>query len=273
MLSDPTALREAHERQLDVLRERLPLDSFEGTFDIYPVRQAIFVASRLPFRPRPVFQSYAAFTESLARRNREHLRGPRAPESILFAVDTIDGRYPALDDGLSWPELLTRYRVDEKWVRGLYILRREESARAYDLVPLVEREAKLGDTIEIPRVSDGAAVWAEIDVRPSFAGRLLRAAYKLPRLWFEVTATKPIDSQPERFRWIAEMGRAGFVLSPIVASSADFEQLAGSGEGDFWQDRRVQQVRLGFEDDFGASWAYDTTVRVRLFELAFERSR
>src|SRR6202040_4372562 len=61
------------------------------------------------WNPRPIIQSYSAYTPALVRLNEQHLRGPDAPEWVLFDLQSIDGRLPSLDDGLSWPALLDNY--------------------------------------------------------------------------------------------------------------------------------------------------------------------
>ena len=40
--------------------------------------------------------------------NAAHLRSERAPDHILFDVWSINDRFPAQDDSLSWPELEDR---------------------------------------------------------------------------------------------------------------------------------------------------------------------
>ncbi len=82
-----------------------------GGADLYPVDQAVIIANTTRWDPRPVFQSYAAYTPFLAELNAAHLAGPSRPQTLLFRVAAIDGRFPALDDGPSWLSILSSYRL------------------------------------------------------------------------------------------------------------------------------------------------------------------
>jgi hypothetical protein len=90
------------------LRTALPNLEISGSVDVYPLSQTVALAPSLTCRPRPIFQSYSAYTPKLAEMNAAYLRSNRAADHILFDVWTIDGRFAAQDDSLSWPELLTR---------------------------------------------------------------------------------------------------------------------------------------------------------------------
>jgi hypothetical protein len=129
---------QAHQRFLRDFRNKFPLPAIKGSVDVYPSNQAIVLAHGLDYRPRPVIQSYSAQTPELAGLNAAFLRGDRAPENIFFEVKTIDGRFPSADDGLSWPELLTRYEVMERTGNFLRLQRRAKPSR-YQMIPLGER--------------------------------------------------------------------------------------------------------------------------------------
>ena len=69
--------------------------------------------------PRPVLQSYSAYTKELSLQNAAHLLGERAPRNVLFNVQPIDNRLPSLEDGSSWPVLLANYlpsRISNQFV-------------------------------------------------------------------------------------------------------------------------------------------------------------
>src|SRR5262249_8899468 len=88
------------------VQKQLTLPTPRGTVDLYPSALGYVVANGWSYAGRPVFQSYSAYTGALAELNASHLRGADAPDTIFFGVQPIDGRFPSLDDSLSWPELL-----------------------------------------------------------------------------------------------------------------------------------------------------------------------
>jgi hypothetical protein len=86
--------------------------------------------------------------------NAAHLRSDRAADHILFDVSTIDGRFAAQDDGLSWPELFTRYDITAAADRYL-LMKKSVTPRQYKLTPIGEALAKFDEGIEIPSMSGG----------------------------------------------------------------------------------------------------------------------
>ena len=137
--------------------------------------QAVLLAHALDFQPRPVFQSYMAYTPRLARMNADVLLDEHAPEWILFPVMTIDRRLPALDDAPSWPLLLTHYQLAGA-PGGIPLLRRSATPLPWHFEPLRHFETETGQFVHVPSAADGL-IWARIDVhetrRDALVGALL----------------------------------------------------------------------------------------------------
>jgi hypothetical protein len=134
-----------------------PLPALDGSVDVYPTEQAMVLAHGLQYRPRPVFQSYMAYTPALEAANAAALRGPAAPDWVLFHLRPIDGRLPALDDAASWPELLARYR----WagVAGdMAVLQRRADPRPWHVEAAVPFHAVAGEWIALPAPA-GDLIW------------------------------------------------------------------------------------------------------------------
>ena len=78
----------------------------------------------------------------------------------------------------------------------------------------------MGRPVSLPPA--GAAVWAQIDTAPTLAGRAVAALWHAPalqiRLDFAGRPSRVFDLPPG-------MARAGFLLSPFVASTLDFLRL------------------------------------------------
>lgn len=214
-----------------------PLPEVKGTVDVYTTRQFLAIANGYRWDPRPVAQSYSAYTPALAQMNVEHLLGATAPDTVLFAVDPIDEHLPALEDGPSWPILLSRYTV--RWlgvtartrdgVPIAYLQHKPASARiAVTRTPLLQATAKLGQRVELPH-SD-AVLFATMDIRPSALGRLAEVAFRGSNLYINFQFA---GGRVERYRLVPGMARAGFVISPVVTDATQFVGL---------QDLKVSQA-------------------------------
>ena len=213
LAADRGSARRTFEAALAGIRARFSLAGLAGKVDLYPTELSVVLANGLNWDPRPVIQSYSAYTDRLALLNAESLTRPEAPDTVLFQIATIDHRYPALDDGRSWPLLMSRY--SPVGLRGDYVelQKRVVSAATAIGAPVADREALFGERVALP----AGPIWAEIDVEPSLVGRLVSAAYKLPLL----TMTIDYENGTSRdFRFIAAMARGGFLLSPTVEKAA-----------------------------------------------------
>lgn len=248
-------LERSRREALATLRAVLPLPVGDGTIDLYGHQQGLLLAHDVTYAPRPIFQSYGAYTEPLGRLNRDYLEGERAPRRVLFDTEAIDHRYPLIDEAVSLPVLLTRYDVRDR-VGDFTLLERRSDARTFRLTPLDERSTSVGEVMAIPAAAE--RVWAQIDVDLSAAGRLVAMAYKLPPLYLEVTTA---DGAVRQHRIIRPLAKAGMVLSPLVRSRDEFIGLA-NGDGPL-DAQRVTSVKVVVDWAF----AYAAPVHVRLFAM------
>jgi len=222
---------------LDRIAKQCHLDGLAmAPTDVYSFGQTCLLARQLPWQPRPVFQSYSAYTPALARLNEAHLRGSRAPAQLLYALQTIDERLPALDDGMSLPAMLDNYVKAPTDVMGRLVLtarpvRLPESR--YD-APL-QRAARLGEPVDVPPATP---LFAEIVVRPTWAGRVRALLYKPPPLSMHLTLA---DGTQATYRVNAGMMETGFVLSPLLTTTAD---VAALFDGRTDERRSVRQLRI-----------------------------
>lgn len=198
------------------------LPQVHGSVDIYPWGQDVLLAAGLDYHPRPVFQSYLAESPFLAELNAQHLRGPDAPDAILFRPETIDEQFPALADATSWPELLSRYDLADA-SKSWLLYRRAESARLLTIIRGPAITGKLGQPINLP-IAD-TLIWARIDLRLTRFGKINHVLYKSPKLTLLV---RTADGQEKAFRFIPTIAREGFLLSPAVTEPMTFALLQSS---------------------------------------------
>jgi hypothetical protein len=256
-------LEELHASSLRQLVAECPLPRLDGTTDIYSYRQGCLIASGNAWSPRPILQSYSAYTPALARLNAEHLKGDRAPAHIFFRVEPIDGRLPSLEDGHSWPILINDYEL-EKLDGDLAILGRRSEPAAGIPEPKGEFATHAMDqAIAVPKTG---AVLAEIDVRRTLLGRLASIVFKSPELAIELTLA---SGAQRRYRFVAGMAGAPFLFSPLVDNTREFA-LVAAGNPAFLSDNAIVSFRIT-TSSLGARFWSDQ-VRVRFTPVALRRS-
>jgi hypothetical protein len=202
-----------------------PLPPIDTPVDIYPWQAAVPIALGLEYRPRPIFQSYQASSESLMLMNASHLRSTAAPDTVLFDVASVDGRLPALDDALSWPLLLSNYSASAA-TDAFLVLRRRATPQRIDTRPMEATIGKLNEPIAVPQ-SSGSAVSARVRVGRTWFGTIKSILFR-PAPVFVVVDTA--DGLRRKFRLVPSMAAAGFVVSPLVLDRLAFLHL-GAADG------------------------------------------
>ena len=81
-----------------------------SSVDVIGLEQAVVLLNDLNYRPPPVFQGYQACTRKLEELNVAFYRSNQAPEFVLFKLQSIDGRFPTLDNSRVLLDLLHRYQ-------------------------------------------------------------------------------------------------------------------------------------------------------------------
>jgi hypothetical protein len=208
------------EHGLSRLHDQIPLPPLSGSTDIYPFDISYLLASSNHWSPRAVFQSYSAYTPLLAETNRLNLSGITAPNNIFFKLSPIDNKLPALDDGASWPLLLSRY-TPVKMAQGYLLLKK----RLQPAEPRIGREfppqhVHFGETVMLPQTT--RKLLATIDIHPTRFGKIASIFFKTSQLDISVA----LQTGPEKkFRLIAAMAKSAFIVSPLVETASDFALL------------------------------------------------
>jgi hypothetical protein len=249
------------------LRAAFPNLGIHGSADVYPLSQAVALPPGLTCRPRPIFQSYSAYTPKLAEMNAAHLRSDRAADHIMFDVWTIDGRFAAQDDSLSWPELLTRY--DIMGVAERYILMEKSvTPRQYELTPIGETVARFDEGIEIPSMV-GGPIWVRIDIARSLWGNVVAMLYRPPRVSLALFTR---SGRAYGGRLLPAEARAGFLLSPVVENRQSFFALASTNWQHELADLEVASARITTDGGSAVASRYQSPpVRARFYRLDFQR--
>jgi len=220
-LSSGNVLKDRFEAATATIKRSYAMPQFKGSADIYTFDQAILLTSNNAWDPRPVLQSYSAYTPELARMDEQHLRGLNAPDWVLFQLQSIDGRLPSLDDGASWPALLDNY--SEVAFDGQFVLmrRRPVIKPQSEFRVIYKQVCKTGEKVTLPQ-TDGA-LFAEVTLKPTLAGQVSTALFNPPQLHAVIELS---NGKTGKYRVVSSMMKTGFLLSPFVETTEEFASLA-----------------------------------------------
>jgi hypothetical protein len=202
--------------ELQAMIGRKPVETLP--WDVARVR-----ANQWTWRPRPVFQSYAAYTPRLDRLNAEYLQTGRAAEFTLVTWDELDGRYPFLDTPFSWREQLDLYQTVSTESDTLVLARRP--TRRFQAIERIGGETTTwGRENRVPQSADPVMVSAQIS--RSLSGRLRTLLFRLNPLFIEV---KRQSGKVERYRALRANFADGVIINELPESLGDIALLASSG--------------------------------------------
>ena len=246
-ISNKNWQRVAFDNALNIIQLRNHFPVLNGSTDIYSFNQSSLIASGNTWSPRPVFQSYAVFSPVLAEINRQHLLGIKSPENIIFSVEPIDGRVPSIEDGPSWPVLLSDYKPSRLEKNFLFLQKRRDIHHSEEPIILKSGIHTFGERIMLP--DSGQPIFVRITVDPTLAGRLVGFLFKPSQL--QITCELKNGSK-KQFRLIAGMAKAGFIISPLIESTNEFTMLFG--QNGYLDRKQVKSIAVEPRDGPGMLW-------------------
>ncbi|MBP2194650.1 hypothetical protein [Pantoea cypripedii] len=234
----PQALTDDFNDRINQLKKLGAIPKLEGTVDIYSYDQSYLLASGNKWNPRPVLQSYSVYTPKLAELNKMHLLGDNRPDNVIFGVQPIDRRLPSLEDGASWPVLLSSYEPTTFTGDYLYLKHRSTPTPSNEpLKPIGGGVYSFGEQITLPE-SD-RPLFAKLDIRKSFAGSIMNTLFKPGQLEMKLTMQNGITRS---YRIISGMTESGFIISPLIETTEEFGLL--SADLNSLNDKRVKSIEI-----------------------------
>ncbi|HXG13454.1 MAG TPA: hypothetical protein VNK04_27090 [Gemmataceae bacterium] len=232
MLLFPAPAREKLEAQRRALEKawslpRVRAEVGAATVDVFSHQQGVVLLNGLRYRPRPVFQSYSAYTPYLLAANARFYQSDSAPDYVLIQLKPIDDRVPASEDSPALREVFRRYRpvLVEK---SFLLLQRATEAAAPSLGAVIgETTARFGEEVRLDHLS-GSRQSIQVQVRYAAWGRMRRLLLRPSPLFLRVA----IDGEGVRhYRLIPALAEEGFLLNPFIEDTQGLLRLLEQGGG------------------------------------------
>jgi hypothetical protein len=215
--------RFAAEASHNVWEGRLPAPFHKavgaGTVDSEPWNIADIIANGWRWQPRPVLQSYAAFTPALDNLNARHIQSPGAADFVLVNWETIDSRHPFLDDPSSWRARLDNYAPDYANDRALLMRRRSAPVRR-TTEPLATATLRWNQDAAVPSSSDWVILHA--DVLPTVLAKLRKLLFRLDPVWLNVEFR---SGRKQRWRAMRPNLESGILINQLPQDLGDIALL------------------------------------------------
>lgn len=186
-----------------------------ATVDVFPWDSEYIIENRLNYTPRPVFQSFSAYTEQLQNINYEKYR-LSAPEFIIYDYDAIDQRYPFNDDLSINLFICKNYTFADSFSsngRWRVLLQKKEA-----VMPLSMTQGKVVATrlkTNIPATTKAM----KIEVKETFAGKLQSLFYRAQAIRLQMNMKSGVSVL---YRTSKELLKAGILTDKGIVTTKDF---------------------------------------------------
>jgi len=226
--------------------------------DVFGYNQAYAILNKLNYRPRPVFQSYAAYNEQLMRLNEQFYSSRAAPEFVLFRMTPIYERFPPLEDALVFRRLLLDYQPID--LEGPFILLRAQQQGPPQLQLLREGALRPGELLSM-RDWLNSDVWISLEIEPTLLGSIRSFFYKAPKAELGVWMFEGPKLKMAKFTAPPAMLAAGFLANPLVLENQDVMDLyAGK--------KLARAAAYSLELPPGTKLFWQDIVRYKVYRLA-----
>lgn len=222
-----------------------------ATVDAIPSDVDVVEANGWDWRPRPVFQSYSAYTPALDRIDAAHLESNRAADFAILNFGAIDYRHPFLETPLSWRALLDRYDL-KLTTADWFLLQHRHTSRYEPLAPLGSTAARWDEDVLVPQV-DGMLVMGP-RLRPSLSGKLSALLFRSAAVFAEVTYR---SGQKLRWRCVPRNLAEGFLIRPFPRELQDLRPLFA---GDAASNSAGQILSIRFHADKPGEFAAEIPI-------------
>ena len=190
-----------------------------STVDIYPWNAQLLFENKLNFSPRPVFQSYTAYTKTLEEMNFNHYNSPeKSPEFVIYEFLAIDQRYPLFDEPKVNLCLIKNYSPVELFDfqdRKFILLQKRKDFRPIKLEK-VKEYAMIADSPLTPKHN----IYYEIGVYNSITGKIISVIDHAPEIKLEIRTNTSSE-----YRTGKKLLESGVFLEQKINKTEDFYSL------------------------------------------------
>ena len=189
--------------------------------------------NNLNWRPRPVFQSYSAYTDFLDIKNLESFQSnPR--KYLIYDFKTIDKRHPFFDEPRTLRYILCNYNrvsLPEKSNSPLLLNKLSSGSRCVADKPLISQSVDWNVPISVDRIDSGFTT-LEVKVSYTLLGKIYKLLFRAPPTYIKVQYD---DDSISRYRFIPENAEGGLVINPLPPSRKMLD-LTFFGAGSYTDD-------------------------------------
>jgi len=223
-------------------RLKLPdsvLEKVQGkTIDIIPWEFSLIPGNQLNWKPRPIIQSYSAYTEKLDELNYQSLsQSPR--DYLIYHFQSIDRRHPFFDEPKAFSYVVCNYQLDSvnspfrvpAIKTNFYLLEKQKVSRCSPTSLGETTNITWDQVYELPTRNSGITR-VQVKFEYSWLGKIIKKIFRIPPVIINVNY---LDGTQANFRFLQDNSANGVILSHLPRN--DQELMA------FFQGKLPPQVK------------------------------
>ena len=166
---------------LDILPDRFLKVIKDNSVDIFPTDINIIYFNNLNYIPRPIIQSYSAYSNKFLHLNFDKYTDKNSPEFIIYHDGVkIDKQHPFWQDSFAELAMISNYDLIDsfnlKYNKSYFLLKKRHTKRGFKKKLISETFGSLNTSIIIPQ-SDNM-VFMECEIEYTLLGKLIRFFYQ-----------------------------------------------------------------------------------------------
>jgi hypothetical protein len=188
----------------------------KASVDVINYRQWAALANNLNYCPRPIFQGYCVYTPYLQDLNLSFYQSEKRPQYLLLKMETIDNRFPTLDDATLLPHILGNYKPIAKEGDFIVLQASPNITECAKQTLINEQTVTFGESLNLP-VCNNDLLIMQVEVKPTLIGRAIKFLFQAPVLTLNIKA----NGNTVSYRFIPTMAERGFLVSPLLLTNND----------------------------------------------------
>jgi len=218
-LLDPPHYRSSLEAYLASRRATVALPQIASAVGDAPLgvlgyNQEVAILNGLNYRPHPVFQGFSAYTPALQKLNSDFYASTNAPELVLWRFETLDHRFPTLDEGIVLLTMLRDYLPVTRQDDFVLWKRKEKAGLPFQFSDLPQTTSPLGEWVSLPDVP----IWLKLDLQSDWLERMREFFYQATMPVIEIRLA---DGSTKSYQLTPGSARSGFIINPLFNTTAD----------------------------------------------------
>lgn len=229
----------------------------QSSVDAYPWYSQLLLENKLNFTPRPVFQSYAAYTAKLAELNFNHYSSESAPKYVIYDYLSIDNRYPLFDEPKLNLLLSKNYTCKDTFVLNdrKYLVLERYSTKKIKFIQTSEYAMNIHSEL-IPKEN----TYYKVSIYRNLMGNIVSLATHAPVVNLEIKCT---DGTVRSYRTSKSLLESGIFSTYLVEDINDFSNLMNESE----QIKKSISAYYFVPEDFSL---FKDKIRIKEFKIVVE---